>query len=402
MWRVGYFAGKASALFIDHNVFNAIERNVPMRLSSGAGIGYLNSCISSTCVNLLRNMINWKKWQSYIQETIFNVIETCTAFLATQGSNDSYILPYAIAAFNVMGGSEDMLRIGARARVAGSNGIGRVVGYYRGNSVALVAFRDSVTSVPQAVRADNLSPLDDALPKEGKFSLVKGGILTKAFLQILGSRVNEHLGKRRSSFISDENIYEGMPYSCMLARLQTSVVRALSIILRHNKSAVIARESGLLAQMFQVALQPLRLSAFVSATELSGRLQLLEEWSCEINGENGEKMIVDIPLDEDAFSSDNINVMIPRSVSKTLVDKRVRMDMAIKLWYLKSNIHGTPHPFRLCDRALETTARNGEMSINRASAWLETHEATEVLQAMRFEESDDSHSTTRVGKVRLR
>ena len=146
--------------------------------------------------------------------------------------------------------------------------------------------------------------------------------------------------------------------------------------------------------MFQVALQPLRLSAFVSATELSGRLQLLEEWSCEINGENGEKMIVDIPLDEDTFSSNDVKVKVPRSVSKTLVDNRVRMDMAIKLWYLKSNVHGTSHPFRLCDRALETTAHNGKMSINRASAWLETPEATEVLQTMRFEESDDSHSTT--------
>ena len=169
LWRVGYFAGQTSALFIYHNVFNVIEANVPMRLSSGAGIGYLNSCISSTCVNLLRNMINWKKWQSYIQGTILNVIETCTSFLATQGPNDSYILPYAIAAFNVMGGSEDMLRIGARVRVTGSNGIGRVVGYYRGNSVALVAFRESVTCVPQAVRADNLSPLDDALPKRVSF-----------------------------------------------------------------------------------------------------------------------------------------------------------------------------------------------------------------------------------------
>ena len=71
---------------------------------------------------------------------------------------------------------------------------------------------------------------------------MKGGILIKAFLQILGTRMNEHLGKRRSSFTSDGNVYEGMPYSCMLARLQTSVVRALSIILRHTKSAVIARE----------------------------------------------------------------------------------------------------------------------------------------------------------------
>ena len=52
---------------------------------------------------------------------------------------------------------------------------------------------------------------------------------------------------------------------------------------------------------------------------------------------------------------------------------------------------------------LETTARNGEMSINRASAWLETHEATEVLQVMRFEESDDSHSTSsRWQSMRLR
>ena len=156
----------------------------------------------------------------------------------------------------------------------------------------------------------------------------------------------------------------------MLARLQTSVVGHYQSFCGANLQ-LLHKRVDYWHKCFRWHYN-LTFKQFCLCTELSGRLQLLEEWSCEINGENGEKMIVDIPLDEDAFSSDDINVMIPRSVSKTLVDNRVRMDMAIKLWYLKSNIHGTPHPFRLCDRALETTAHNGKMSINRASAWLET------------------------------
>ena len=52
------------------------------------------------------------------------------------------------------------------------------------------------------------------------------------------------------------------------------------------------------------------------------------------------------------------------------------------------------HSFRLCDRALETTSRNGVFNLKRAGSWLETSEAEDVLEALRFEESDASETNT--------
>jgi hypothetical protein len=399
LWRIGHISGKAAGLKIEHNIFNELGKNAPLRMSSGAGAGYINGCISSTCVNLLRNMINWKKWQTYIKTTLLRIVKKCTTFLEKMSSNlhkddltDAYILAYSIATFGVMGGIEDMLRVGARIRVVNMSGVGRIVKYHRGLPVALVAFRESITCVPQPVPADNILPVDDTLPKEGTFPLEAGGMLINAFLQIIGSNVNQNLRQRRSSFSNDHAIYQAMPYYCELAYLRTSAIRALSIILRHGNSAIVAKDSGLLSQMFEVALRPLSLTSFVSAVELSGRLRLLQEWGWEINGEGGEQMILNIETKTNAFSSNDIEVEVPRSVSMPLVENRRRMDMAIKLWYLKQNFEGRSHSFRLCDRALETTAHNGVYNINRASAWLETAEAEETLEALRFEESDGSEA----------
>ncbi len=399
LWRIGHISGKAGGLKIEHNIFNELGKNAALKMSSGAGAGYINGCISSACVNLLRNMINWKKWQTYIKTTLLRIIKSCTSFLEKMSSNlykddltDAYILAYSIAAFGVMGGIEDMLRVGARIRVVNMSGVGRIVKYHRGLPVALVAFRESVTCVPQPVPADNILPIDDTLPKEGTFTLEAGGMLINTFSQIVGSIVNQNLRQRRSSFSNNHAVYQAMPYYCELAYLRTSAIRALSIILRHGNSAIVAKNSGLLSQMFDVALRPLSLTSFVSAAELSGRLRLLLEWGWEINCENGEQMILNIETKTNFFDSNDIEVEVPRSVSLPLVENRRRMDMAIKLWYLKQYFEGRSHSFRLCDRALETTAHNGVYNINRASAWLETAEAEEVLETLRFEESDGSEA----------
>ena len=402
LWRVGHISGKASGLKIEHSAFNKLGNKAPLKMSNGAGTGFINGSISSTCINLLRNMINWKKWHSYVKLTLLRTIKDCTKFLKKLSSTtlqqgnfkNGYILAYSIATFSVMGGIEDMLRVGARIRVTSTNAMGRIVNYHRGLPVALVAFRDSITCVPQAVPAEGILPIDDTLPKEGTFELETGGWLMNAFLQIVGTNLNQSLSRRRSSFSNDLAVYTTMPYYCELAYLRTSAIRALSIILRHPKSGFAAKNSGLLSQMFQVALQPLSLNGFVSATELSGRLRLLQEWGWEVNAEDGEKMILDIESKTNLFNSNDINVQVPRSVSMPLVANRRRMDMAIKLWFFKQSVEKNPHSFRLCDRALETTSRNGVFNLKRAGSWLETSEAEDVLEALRFEESDASETNT--------
>jgi hypothetical protein len=423
VWRSASIISHGSGLTCTHSIFDSIFKGIREAWSTGAGSGYVLARLSCECLSLLKEMTNWGKWTDTVRDFVYHILSRFSADgVLSVGSTyedveKSTLAGYAAVALGVMGGISDMLRIGGKVRVNGhENTEARTILYTRGMANALIVLKESVSAPPQLVPADSLIPTFDVLPKEGVFELKDGGDLVAAFRKLIAIK-NKKI--RRLSLmdglISNKNINN----QCHLLYLRSCAINALSFLLGHGPSAIVARDTKILSEMFAVALQPLDLSTFVTPERLSQRFRLLQEWGYEVMSKEGSSMLLKgeskVSLGNPREAKDHpspvrenvqrdvmprqsvehlslrtdIDNAVPstRNVSQNVAKNRKVMDTAVDVWSMNETVYS----LRLCIKAVKLTERNGEYDSHRASEWLKTEEAAKVKLTLSLEQTETSY-----------
>jgi hypothetical protein len=346
--------------------------------------GHSKQALASEVASLLRVLMASSMWGEHVSQAISasllpmpEILEEFQGEPLEGGAQHTDGVALALAALCAIGGELDCLRVGGRARVAGSGAaVATVVDYVFGRRSALVSFGGTGM---QEVLSERLIPVVEVVAP----SRVPQAALLAVFKSILGcgasSQGEEEKGQEEA--VEQDTKEQEEAVAPWVLQMQWRTLRCLQALFRLPDFAEAAVNSGLVPLLFRQALTPvtgvLTDDGFVDLQALERAARELESWSVSLSAPGGIRLITNtLTCAGGAHSSLVGQVLTPPSLA-AIVEVRRRMDNAASLQH---RLRGSfKRSLELCRRALEQQ----EDSMERAERWLRSDEADTMAQALR-------------------